>query len=661
MTTARLTALLFALTLVPEATPAVFHVRETASGTNDGTSWSNAFVHLADALAVAQPGDEVWVATGTYRPDQSSSPMHPSPPIPGDRNATFPLKGTPSGLGVKLFGGFAGTEATLEQRAGLFQLTLLTGDLAGDDAPAFTNRGENSFHVVSGTGREQGAVVDGFRISGGNANGSSFGDNNFGGGVQLVSAVRNCWIVDNAAGVGALPGTNNFGAATDEVPLLEDCEISENRSEGQVISGGVISRGSRMIRCRVRDNQCIAPASSGFVFAGVADLVDVDNLVIECVFEGNRCSGLSVLGGVLSACDLDVQSSHFIGNEATAAGNVEGGVLWSAGNVSVDNSRFSGNLAIASLGSGGVAWMVTGDSISGCSFVSNIASPAFQGGVLFVDLGVPGVFPLRNSILWNNPNNGVSDEAGQIHLSALNGSALFVNNCIDGWTGSLSGTGNFGLDPKLVDPDGTDNVPGTADDDLRLTASSPCIDAGDNPSVGPDSGDLDGDGSTFEPTPTDLDGLVRFWDVPAATNPGSSTPPAVDIGCYEYHGGGCQPDLGFQGPGPVTVNICGDDLTTAGSAAILQISHAPPSAPILVFAGFAANPLPVPGTTGTLVPIPIAPGFPIVPITDANGNLSAAVTGSANPPVIVYVQVLTPDPSGNTVWFSNAIALEMGV
>ncbi len=41
------------------------------------------------------------------------------------------------------------------------------------------------------------------------------------------------------------------------------------------------------------------------------------------------------------------------------------------------------------------------------------------------------------------------------------------------------GGANINVDPLFVDADGADNVPGTADDDLHLSASSPCIDAGD--------------------------------------------------------------------------------------------------------------------------------------------------------------------------------------
>jgi hypothetical protein len=57
--------------------------------------------------------------------------------------------------------------------------------------------------------------------------------------------------------------------------------------------------------------------------------------------------------------------------------------------------------------------------------------------------------------------------------------------------------------------------------DLRLSAGSPCIDAGDNNSIPADTADLDGDGDVNEPIPFDLDGNPRIVGA------------AVDMGAYE--------------------------------------------------------------------------------------------------------------------------------
>ena len=91
------------------------------------------------------------------------------------------------------------------------------------------------------------------------------------------------------------------------------------------------------------------------------------------------------------------------------------------------------------------------------------------------------------------------------------------------------GEGNIDVDPLFVDADGPDDDPETwEDNNYRLQADSPCIDAGDNEAVPPDSADLDDDGDTDEPTPFDLDGYARIVD-------GDGDEEAdVDMGAYEF-------------------------------------------------------------------------------------------------------------------------------
>jgi hypothetical protein len=64
---------------------------------------------------------------------------------------------------------------------------------------------------------------------------------------------------------------------------------------------------------------------------------------------------------------------------------------------------------------------------------------------------------------------------------------------------------------------GADDNPG----DLHLQPISPCIDAGSNAALPPDTLDLDGDGNTDEPLPIDLDGAPRI------------SGRTVDMGVYE--------------------------------------------------------------------------------------------------------------------------------
>ena len=87
----------------------------------------------------------------------------------------------------------------------------------------------------------------------------------------------------------------------------------------------------------------------------------------------------------------------------------------------------------------------------------------------------------------------VSNDRGRLHFES--GNVVEIDYCcIQDWViQKYGGEGNFDADPRFVDPDGIDDIPGTEDDNLRLLPDSPCIDAGDpNYIAGPNETDLDG-------------------------------------------------------------------------------------------------------------------------------------------------------------------------
>ncbi|MBN2270046.1 MAG: hypothetical protein JXN61_05495, partial [Sedimentisphaerales bacterium] len=68
----------------------VIYVDADTAGTNDGSSWADAYKYLQDALTdanIAEKPVEIRVAQGTYRPDEDT--LHPDGT--GDREATFQL------------------------------------------------------------------------------------------------------------------------------------------------------------------------------------------------------------------------------------------------------------------------------------------------------------------------------------------------------------------------------------------------------------------------------------------------------------------------------------------------------------------------------------------------------------------------------------------
>ncbi len=129
-------------------TGSVFYV--IPAGNGDCSSWVNA-CGLQTALENAGTGDEIWVATGVYKPTNGI-----------DRTVSFQLKS-----GVALYGGFAGSETSREGRDWEAHQTILSGDI-GDEA----DNSDNSYHVVSSSGVTKTAVLDGFTITGGYAVGA---------------------------------------------------------------------------------------------------------------------------------------------------------------------------------------------------------------------------------------------------------------------------------------------------------------------------------------------------------------------------------------------------------------------------------------------------------------------------------------------------------
>ena len=133
----------------PEAPDADrFYVTKTGNG-SDGKSWANAFTRVQDALGAAKNGDEIWVASGIYTPGNTVSD-------------TFLLK-----IGVELYGGFAATETERTQRDWENNLTILSGDIDGDDKNSSglvitpTNIiGDNSYHVITADGTQGSPVTD---------------------------------------------------------------------------------------------------------------------------------------------------------------------------------------------------------------------------------------------------------------------------------------------------------------------------------------------------------------------------------------------------------------------------------------------------------------------------------------------------------------------
>ncbi len=163
---------------VPTQAAGIIYVNAGVSGgLDDGSSWANAHSDLQGALASATAGDEIWVAAGVYTPGNTV-------------NDSFEMVDN-----VLILGGFSGSESTRAERDWRTNLTILSGDIDGDDTVGSSGVltdttnivGDNSYHVVTGSGTSATAILDGFTVTAGQATGTTPNDRG-GGMVNLAGS-----------------------------------------------------------------------------------------------------------------------------------------------------------------------------------------------------------------------------------------------------------------------------------------------------------------------------------------------------------------------------------------------------------------------------------------------------------------------------------------
>jgi len=133
----------------PARAGAIRRVKPLGVNTGQCSTWLEA-CSLQRALSISVAGDEIWAAAGTYLPTTAMT----------NRSGTFQLKN-----GVAIYGGFLLGDTNRTDRDPAMHITILSG------AIGLPQDNDNSYHVVTGTGTDNTAVLDGFTITGGYANG----------------------------------------------------------------------------------------------------------------------------------------------------------------------------------------------------------------------------------------------------------------------------------------------------------------------------------------------------------------------------------------------------------------------------------------------------------------------------------------------------------
>ena len=342
--------------------------------------------------------------------------------------------------------------ATIDDEDGVFVFvrkspgyeTILSGDLEGNDIEvtdardllAEPTRSENNYHVVTGSGTNNTAALDGFAITGGNADSGTFpAAGSVGSGMYNVSGsptLSDCTFRYNSANSGGAGMYNS----DDSNPVLTDCSFVENFTvEDGAGMLNYIRSGPILTGCSFIGN--LSDDHGG----GILNANKSNPVLINCVFEGNSAGTDSLRhdGGGMYNTDSSPKLSNCIFSHNSAGRDGGGMYNKNNSNPTLTNCTLYANYAFSS---------------GGCVHNQNATTT------------------LLNCILWANGSDQIYGDATVSYSNVEGGS---------------NGEGNMDADPRFADPSNGDfHLKSQAGRwDLSSQAwvldnvTSPCIDGGD--------------------------------------------------------------------------------------------------------------------------------------------------------------------------------------
>jgi predicted outer membrane repeat protein len=412
---ALLALLLSSLGVTPVHAAGIRYAAPAASGASDCSSWANACT-LQTALTGSTAGDEIWVAAGLHMPTTVAT----------DRVAAFQLKS-----GVAVYGGFAGTESARGERDFDANVTILSGDIDNNDTNTDGNfiaettldiKGSNSYHVVVGSGTDNTAILDGFIITAGQANGS-YPDSNGGGMINngCNPMLANLTFSGNSASGGA--GMNNHSSN----PTLTNITFKNNAS---LVGGGMMNYISNPVMTNV-----VFDGNNADIGGGMSN-ENSDPVLIQVIFNGNQVTSTgggiyNFSGSVPTLTDVTFDANH-AENGGGAVANIDSDPAFT-------NVTFSNNSAGYG---GGMYSYLSSPVLNQILFDNN--SAVFAGGGIFNESSSPTLTYV--TFINNSANSSGGLHNYDSHPALVN--VIFVNNSA---TTNGGGMVNYASNPTIED------------------------------------------------------------------------------------------------------------------------------------------------------------------------------------------------------------------
>jgi hypothetical protein len=421
-----LTTILFALSISNTFAKNIFVDQNTPLYNGNGLHWQLALQHLQTAISMSSSGDTIFIAQGTYYPDEGIG-------IPNNSNNYFTLK-----KGVVLFGGYPSGGGVRNVHA---HQTILSGELQQDTI--LTN---NSDYIMKCPKADSNTVIDGIYFEDSKIAAIDLSPIN---NQAYQVRINNCTFSNFDGATYIIKLSSSLLTSTNYAPTITNCYFANNSLSESVIYAFYVPDNSNISikNCFFYSNTSQFRGSS--IFCNLR--IQCQLHIINCVFYNNQAWDF---GGALYLRTPHYSSQIFIdGCRFTNNSSQKGGAIrFLLGKYTVTNSIFSNNSTPVE---GGAIATYSNDTpaISNCTFYNNTANlgnSIYNGDKLY----------LHNCILWNNQSTTGNQES--IYTQPGPHNHTYIKNCIiknsngsgSNWLNTL-GTdlgGNIDTDPLFVNP-----------------------------------------------------------------------------------------------------------------------------------------------------------------------------------------------------------------
>ncbi|PHR26339.1 MAG: hypothetical protein COA38_15010 [Fluviicola sp.] len=439
-----------------------FYVDASATGSNTGLSWTDAYTDFQSGLDAALSGDIINVGVGTYYPSKditgNNSPSDP-------RMVTFFFD-----VDVEVHGGYVGGVQICDTN----NATIFSGDIG-----IANDQTDNTYNVCYSEFLTTSTIIDCITIERGTSeqtslSGSAWLNDGSGAGNSSNPNFLNCYFKFNISGWGGAvinDGSNGGNASPDYTgcifhknvgeaggamfnngensgissPTITQCQFIENYSgEGGAMYNYTDFNGTSkptVSNSTFIENSCYNSGGAVHIYGNSGD---GEAIFTNCTFTGNESGGS---GGAITAWTFGTtfttpQMINCTFNGNLAASN--GGAIWC--NVSsplIDGCLFEQNQSGTSGGAimcNGSQGQVSSPDIFNCTFKSNATGS--RGGAIMID-GLAGTSSPKIyycKFIQNNANNGGAVYAdGTIGLSQPE----FINTIFSRNTAANDGGGLY--------------------------------------------------------------------------------------------------------------------------------------------------------------------------------------------------------------------------